>query len=438
MIKLELLTEQNMDAVRAIHREDIPESWVDNVDTLWELTQYGLDHNCIGHTYAIKFTDVYIGVILLGEAIPWETDPQEMDGVPFYRLMGFIIDNRFRNKGIGSQVLELAIKTIYDEYGIRPIALGVHKDNIAAARFYEKHGFLRTDVMEGNDYYYLRYPTVISSIPEISAIYFALLQCGYDFFSIKRSCEHINQIQGFAVAESGPAFFSGVRQNTCEVYPYWPRAAILETASLHLLPECSQFRDYDTFREGIMAADNIADNERGQKLWDWIANFPSALSEVLASEAFHRYLEWENRWIAAQNIRYEAELQLIRSCLNVCVSQYGSPVRNIQIIINPIKCVYSADYHLDGDWFIFCSGAFSADSVVHEFLHHVVHPVVLKIADFVLATKRTYPDIDESYYLSGDKAGQLNAFEEYSVRMLTKDVINGDYPDSLVSYLKGL
>ena len=28
MIKLELLTEQNMDAVRAIHREDIPESWV--------------------------------------------------------------------------------------------------------------------------------------------------------------------------------------------------------------------------------------------------------------------------------------------------------------------------------------------------------------------------------------------------------------------------
>lgn len=28
----------------------------------------------------------------------------------------------------------------------------------SAARFYTKHGFRITDVMEGNDYYYLRYP----------------------------------------------------------------------------------------------------------------------------------------------------------------------------------------------------------------------------------------------------------------------------------------
>ena len=164
MIKLELLTEQNIEAVRAIHREDIPESWVDNADTLWELTQYGLDHNCIGHTYAIKNADTYIGVILLGEAIPWETDPEEMDGVPFYRLMGFVIDNRYRNKGIGSRILELVINAIYNEFGIRPIALGVHKDNYGAARFYEKHGLKAMNVMEGNDIYYLRYPDILHGI----------------------------------------------------------------------------------------------------------------------------------------------------------------------------------------------------------------------------------------------------------------------------------
>ena len=78
MVNLERLTEQNMDAVRAIHREDISESWVDNVDTLWELTQYGLEHSCIGHTFAVEYGEAYIGVILLGEAIPWETDPEEM------------------------------------------------------------------------------------------------------------------------------------------------------------------------------------------------------------------------------------------------------------------------------------------------------------------------------------------------------------------------
>ena len=158
MITLDLLTEANIDAVRSIHREDIPVSWVDDADTLWELTQYGLEHNCIGHTYAIKYGDAYIGVILLGEAIPWETDPAEMRNEPFYRLMGFVIDNRYRNQGIGSKVLEMVIDTIYKEYGVRPVALGVHKDNHAAARFYERHGFNRTDAMEGNDIYYIRYP----------------------------------------------------------------------------------------------------------------------------------------------------------------------------------------------------------------------------------------------------------------------------------------
>ena len=158
MITLELLTEANIDAVRAIHREDIPVSWVDDADTLWELTQYGLEHNCIGHTYAVKYGDTYIGVILLGEAIPWETDPEEMKRKPFYRLMGFVIDNRYRSQGIGSKMLERVIDTIYAEYGERPIALGVHKDNYGAARFYEKHGFNKTDAMEGNDAYYIRYP----------------------------------------------------------------------------------------------------------------------------------------------------------------------------------------------------------------------------------------------------------------------------------------
>ena len=97
-------------------------------------------------------------MILLGEAIPWETDPKEMDGVPFYRLMGFVIDNYYRSQGIGGKVLEMVIDAIYGEYGVRPIALGVHKDNYGAARFYERHGFVPVNAMEGNDRYYIRYP----------------------------------------------------------------------------------------------------------------------------------------------------------------------------------------------------------------------------------------------------------------------------------------
>lgn len=161
LITLELLSDSNIEHVREIQRDDISEAFVDTVDTMMELTRYGLDHNCKGHTYAIKRGDEYIGLILLGEAFEWDTDPKEMKGVPFYRLMGFVIDQRYRNHGIGTYVLEKVIELIYNEFGIRPIALGVHKDNIGAERFYLNHGFRKTDAMEGEDYYYLRYPSEV-------------------------------------------------------------------------------------------------------------------------------------------------------------------------------------------------------------------------------------------------------------------------------------
>ena len=168
-ITFELLSLSNIAQVRRLQRDDIREVFVDTVDTIMELTQYGLDHNCKGHTYAIKYGKEYIGLILLGEAFEWDTDPEEMKGVPFYRLMGFVIDKRYRNRGIGGYVLEKTIKLIYDEFGVRPIALGVHKDNLSAERFYLNHGFRKTDIIEGADYYYLRYPEKYANFHKVKS-----------------------------------------------------------------------------------------------------------------------------------------------------------------------------------------------------------------------------------------------------------------------------
>ena len=157
-IALEPLTEETLPAVRAIQREDVSEDFVDSVDTLWELTCYGVEHRCIGRTFAIKRGGAYVGVLLLGEALPWETDPPEMAREPFYRLMGFVIDRRFRGQGLGGRALEMAIQAVYREFGVRPVALGVHQENLRAQDFYLRHGFVKTDAMEGDDSYFLRFP----------------------------------------------------------------------------------------------------------------------------------------------------------------------------------------------------------------------------------------------------------------------------------------
>ena len=121
----------------------------------------------------------------------------------------------------------------------------------------------------------------ISNIPEISAIYFALLQHGYDYYAIDRSTEHGNAIRGFIGTDAVPSFFSLVRQSACEVYPYWPRAAMLESAVFYLWPDHSQFQDYNAFREHILSAGNIADCERDYLFWSWVEEFPVSLSKNL-------------------------------------------------------------------------------------------------------------------------------------------------------------
>ena len=157
-ITFEQLTHQNFSAARALDRDDIPESFVDTAATIMEITDYGYENNLIGHTYLILCDGRYAGLILLGEAIPWDTDPPEVHQQPFYRLMGFVISREFRGKGVGGEALEKTIAKVYEDFGVRPLVLGCHKDNPRAAAFYERHGFQKTDYMEGNDCYYLRFP----------------------------------------------------------------------------------------------------------------------------------------------------------------------------------------------------------------------------------------------------------------------------------------
>lgn len=98
-INIEYVNEENSRFLKNILRDDISEDFVDSLDLVLEITNYGIEHNCKGHTYAIKYDEKHIGFILLWEAIEWSTDPEIMKKESFYRLMAFIIDKRYRGCG---------------------------------------------------------------------------------------------------------------------------------------------------------------------------------------------------------------------------------------------------------------------------------------------------------------------------------------------------
>lgn len=272
----------------------------------------------------------------------------------------------------------------------------------------------------------------ISNNTAISAIYFALLQCGYDFYSIEHDAPTVNKLGSFIMSDSiDYDFFSEVRQNTCGVYPYWPRAAMLETATFYMDLPRACFVDFDAYKSNILSAKNISDIERNETFWNWILRFPAALKDVFQSNFFSRYLEWENTWIDDQNKKHQTNLRRIEDILVPCKEKLNSPFQSIQVVLNPIKCTYSADYHLKDETFIFCSGALSEESVIHEFIHHSVHPVIENRKDEILCCNFINLDLDASYYLNGSEAGKLNVFEEYMVRKLTDKVLSGDLPENL-------
>lgn len=157
-IRLEPITAPDSPDVLQIDRSDVSEDWVDSIQHIMALHRYGLEHRCIGHTYAIYCADACVGILLIGEGISWACDPPELKGIPFYRIMGFVVDRRWRGRGIGSQALETAIGAIFSEYGPRPIVLGVQEDNHRAMHFYEAHGFVRNSARDEDDVYFLRYP----------------------------------------------------------------------------------------------------------------------------------------------------------------------------------------------------------------------------------------------------------------------------------------
>ena len=105
-LTLEPLTHENLPEAIAIDRSDIPGEWADTAETIMEINDYGLENRLIGHTFLARRGGTAVGLILIGEALPWDTDPEEMRGVPFYRVMGFVVDRNWRGKGLGGLILE--------------------------------------------------------------------------------------------------------------------------------------------------------------------------------------------------------------------------------------------------------------------------------------------------------------------------------------------
>jgi len=278
----------------------------------------------------------------------------------------------------------------------------------------------------------------IANIPAVSALYYALLQTGYEpFYAMGKDESLREKLAEFRLSAYGAdlTFFRDARQTTCEVYPFWPRAAALETATFFINAANGCFEDFDAYQSLILSAPNLSNSERGNEFWSWVKHFPIAPGPVLKSMEFKNYLAWESKHINEQNVLFADKFAIIMDILAKCQAAYQTHVQSVSAVICPIKCANSSDYHVKDSHLFYISGVFREDALLHEYLHIIVHPYVAQHMDVISSLPARYPGIDSSYYLSGDASGQLNAFEEYVVRELSSYLLGGACPPSIATYI---
>ena len=158
MVQLEVLDRYNRTQLINLDRKDIPLEYVADVENTISLADYGAKFGLGGKCFAIKYGGKYVGIILIGEAVKNEADPVELKGEKYFRVLGFLIDNKYQGIGIGSLALKKATDEIYRDYGKIPLLLECHKDNERAIKFYEENGFVNTGKLnkKGTDWFMIK------------------------------------------------------------------------------------------------------------------------------------------------------------------------------------------------------------------------------------------------------------------------------------------
>lgn len=256
---------------------------------------------------------------------------------------------------------------------------------------------------------------VVESSGAINAIYFGLAASGYTFARDRKEQDvlrMIERVEAQRLPKDLERFFQGARQDGCEPYPYWPRAALMETRTL--------FADDGLgYIDTVMRAPNLLDEERDERFWRWIGQFPEVLDHVLALDAFQLFDEEMRDWVERERALNQDKIDLTARALSSLLCDLSALPGMIRILLCPLKCAYAADYQQRDGIFNVIVGELATGPVMHEFLHPIVHPHIEKLRGRILSRLvGGRPGV-------GDENALLNQFEGHIARTLTELLQSG-------------
>ena len=137
MIRLENISEKNWMDVARLSVSEEQQSFLDRPIGIIARGYVYRDYNA--RVFAIANDSEMVGVALV----------RDLDEEPVcYDLQQFMIDQRFQNKGYGTEALQLIIAALRDEKKYDCIEVCVNKKDYSALHIYQKAGFVDTGYID--------------------------------------------------------------------------------------------------------------------------------------------------------------------------------------------------------------------------------------------------------------------------------------------------
>lgn len=131
MLRLTDVTEDNWMDVASLSVKDDQKAYL--APAIGIIARGYIYRDCNARVFAIEADGVIVGVALVREFT---------DEPVGYDLQQFMIDRRYQGKGYGSAALGLILDELRREGHFDHVEVCVKKDDAAAIRLYEKHGFV--------------------------------------------------------------------------------------------------------------------------------------------------------------------------------------------------------------------------------------------------------------------------------------------------------
>ena len=131
MIRLEPITEDNWLAVARLSVTDDQQKFLDR--PIGILARGYVYRHCNARIFAIADDSQIVGVAFVRD---FTDEPLN------YELQQFMIDQRFQNKGYGTEALRQILEILQQEHRFSGVEVCVNREDTAAIHVYEKVGFV--------------------------------------------------------------------------------------------------------------------------------------------------------------------------------------------------------------------------------------------------------------------------------------------------------